>query len=383
MSTRSSNGVAALHDQAIGPAVLNQLAALQPELLVAAIEACPVNISIADGRASDFPLAYVNPSFTATTGYSAEEAIGRNCRFLQGPDTSRDAVQALRRSIETEQPVSVELLNYRKNGTPFLNSLRMAPVHDTDGRLISFIGIQADVTAERQRAKTDLHRQRVEALGQLAGGMAHQLNNLLQPIITLASLHRPAIGDPEIASDVDVLLESARQAADVVRGALAFARRSEAVASDACLADMVREQVAFIRSMLPVTVRVHVTVAAEAETLRAPISATQLSQVLANLMINASNAMAGDGRVDIELTLHEQGAAVTVRDNGPGIPPDIRAKIFEPFFTTRPEKGGTGLGLSVVREIMKSVGGAVHVQSVDATQSRPGCQFDLILPTVA
>lgn len=369
------------HDDAIrdlGHDVLGSIAASTPSLLVAAIEASPVNITIADMTKPEMPLAYANPAFTGTTGYSVEEVIGQNCRFLQGPDTDPAAIDALRMAIAKERKVEVEFTNYRKDGTAFINALKMAPVHDQRGNLVSFVGIQNDVTEERARAKSEVARQRIEALGTMAGGVAHQLNNLLQPIVTLVSLHREDLKSTSMEADFDLVLESARQAADVVRDILSFSRTSDEIFAKMNVTDTVRQSVDFIRTMLPVGAIVELTIAPETEEMMAQIDGTQFCQALTNLMINASQATNAKGQIEVRVKPNgSDHIDISVSDDGPGIPMENRARVLEPFFTTRSGEGGTGLGLPLVYRIIKGFHGKVAINDVDASG---GCSITMTLP---
>lgn len=365
----------------IGPDILRHLADAKPDLLVAAIEACPVNITIADMRRPDAPLAYVNPAFTETTGYALDEVVGRNCRFLQGAQTDPEAVAALRLAVEREMPIELDLLNYRKDGTPFDNHLKMAPVHDWSGRLVAYVGIQRDVTADRLRERAEIDRQRLEALGQMAGGVAHQLNNLLQPILSLVSLNQSDLTDARMAADFDVVLQSARQAADVVRDTLAFSKGDSRTYVNMPMGEVVESQVAFIRTLLPADVSVDLKIdeAARANIVR--LDVTQFSQALANLMINSAQAMQASGKIEVFVSsCGSDHVAIAVSDEGPGVPEADRVRVLEPFYTTRAEAGGTGLGLSVVYGIVKRLGGTLSVETAGKDVPGGGCLVTLTLP---
>lgn len=135
---------------------------------------------VTDPHQPDNPTIFANRAFIEMTGYSAEELVGRNCRFLQGKDTDRATVAAIRESVAQNREFAAEILNYRKDGTSFWNALFTSPVFDEQGNLIFFFGSQLDVS--RRRDAEDALRQAVkmEAVGQLTGGIAHDLNNLLQ-----------------------------------------------------------------------------------------------------------------------------------------------------------------------------------------------------------
>lgn len=135
--------------QAIPPELLDrQGAQAQLELKDRALAACAEGITIADARLPDQPLIYINAGFERLTGYSVAEVLGRNCRFLQGPETDASTVEVLRRAIREQREVTVQLLNYRKDGTPFWNRLSITPVRDQAGVVTHLIGVQSDVTAE-------------------------------------------------------------------------------------------------------------------------------------------------------------------------------------------------------------------------------------------
>ncbi|MDP9394565.1 MAG: SpoIIE family protein phosphatase [Actinomycetota bacterium] len=142
----------------VGPRGPVPLEALPDEIRIRALVAAGLSVTISDPHAPDHPLMWVNPAFTEMTGYSAAEAVGRNCRFLQGEGTDPAAVDELRRAIAAGQPAQVQLLNFRRDGTPFWNEVSIAPVRDVAGRLTHYVGVQADVTArvEAQREREAL-----------------------------------------------------------------------------------------------------------------------------------------------------------------------------------------------------------------------------------
>jgi len=360
---------------------LRQVAASSTNALVAAIEACSVNITIADATHPDAPLIYVNPAFSRTTGYAADDVLGRNCRFLQGPDTDPEHVAMLRSAIAAERKVSVEMINYRKDGTPFTNALTMEPVYGETGQLMSFVGIQNDVTELRARETQEIERQRLEALGQMAGSMSHQLNNLLQPILSLVALHKPDIHDEAMAADFVTVLQCAHQSADLAHEVLQFSRPAAGRPEVLPVVDTVRKNVEFVRAMLPGDLDVEVSATPQSETCEVRLDATRFCQVLANLMINASQAMGGKGRITVGVeTDGEEHVVVSVSDTGPGIPPALRSKVIEPFYTTRSEVGGSGLGLSVAYSFVNGFDGKLVISDSHTNDKNVGCRVSLYIP---
>ncbi|NMF28106.1 SpoIIE family protein phosphatase [Cellulosimicrobium aquatile] len=181
---------------AIAPAEAERLAAALERRAMSASE---VSFTIADARAPGVPLVWVNPAFTATTGYAADEVLGTNCRFLQGPGTDRDAVARIRAAVDGGTTAGETLLNYRKDGTPFWNQLTLSPVHDELGTLTHFVGVQADVTA---RVETERSR---EAALDAAISANHRLTTTTRIVERLG----------ELLGTEDVLAEAAQAVAEV------------------------------------------------------------------------------------------------------------------------------------------------------------------------
>ncbi len=153
---------------------------------------------LTDPRLDDHPIVYVNEPFLEMTGYPADEVLGRNCRFLQGEDTDEAAIDELRRAIADERPATVELVNYRKDGTPFLNQLHISPVRDGDGRLVHFVGVQIDVTARRAAA---VAQQRSSFLAD-AGPLLDASLDLESTLDAVTRLSVPFLGDVCIVEEI-------------------------------------------------------------------------------------------------------------------------------------------------------------------------------------
>jgi PAS domain S-box-containing protein len=201
----------------------------QLDLYARAIESAAQGITIADAGQPDNPIVYANPAFERITGYSLPEILGRNCRFLQGEDTDPEQVAELRAAIDAERAVSVELLNYRNDGTPFWNRLDVVPVSDDDGEVTHFLGLQRDVTMEKRR------EQRLAVLDRV---LRHNLRNRLAVIKGYAQRIAEGVDDPateagnvvNAADDLLDLTENIRQFRDVVLSEeTALTRRNLAV----------------------------------------------------------------------------------------------------------------------------------------------------------
>jgi PAS domain S-box-containing protein len=351
-------------------------------LLRAAVEASPVNLTISDARQPDMPLIFVNDAFCKTTGYSRSEVIGRNCRFLQGTDTDPATIERLRAAIREGRSTSVEVLNYRRDGAAFWNYLNVAPVLDPDGAVTAYVGVQHDTTEERRAAETERQRQKLEALGKLAGGVAHEINNLLQPALAFPELIQDALPDgaQEEREWLELIESHALQARGIVGDILAFSRTErgrvaalEATAEIAAALD-------FVAGLVPASVRVvRAGALAEGHPVGRFMGATsELRQILANLIGNAAHAMGLKGAVTVTLAPTAVGNAIRldVADSGAGMSAEVRARIFEPFYTTKGVGEGTGLGLSIVYGIVQRWGGDIQVESAPGE----GTRFQLTFP---
>ncbi len=327
-----------------------------------AIEAATQGIIICDAVRPDCPIIYVNRGFESITGYSAAEAYGRNCRFLQGEKTDDKAVAKIREAIANSSPVTVELLNYRKDGKPFWNKMSITPVIDETGLLTHFVGIQSDVTAQRITEEQLRQSQKMDAVGQLAGGVAHDFNNLLTVIDGYAGLLIAALAptDPTWEFLKEIQVATAR-AADLTNRLLAFSHREIRTPESLDLNEAVSETIKLLRRLLGEEIELDVLLNPELSHVWADRS--QITQVLMNLVINARDSILSVGQISVHtknLRITEpkliMGVPVqpgdfvvlSVADTGCGMPPSILERIFEPFFTTKPVGKGTGLGLAIV-----------------------------------
>jgi PAS domain S-box-containing protein len=337
--------------------------AMEPDaaLLAAAVEASDVCVTIADLTTPDGPLIFVNRAFNEMTGYERCDVVGRNCRFLQGPDTDPEAVAAMGAAIKSGRSLRLELINYKKCGEPFWNSLHLSPLHGPDGAVRAYVGMQSDVTKVRAAAAAEQHRQRIEALGRMAGGVAHEINNLLQPLVSLPelvaeSLPAEAVGARE---DLRVIGQSARDARDLVSEVLTYTRvahtGSRPLEIEAALSGVLE----LVRRGLSGRVEVVQQGKAPEGARIAGLSRAGLQQALTNLILNAADAMGGSGCVTVRLGGDEASVTLAVLDQGPGVDPDAAARMFEPFFTTKAPGAGAGLGLYIVHQLVERAGGVV------------------------
>jgi len=338
-----------------------------------AIASVGVGILITDPHQPDNPIIYVNPAFERMTGYAAAEALGRNCRFLQGAGTDPSAVAEIRQALKEERDLRTELLNYRKDGSSFWNELTISPLRDAKGRVTHYVGIINDRT---ERKRVEQHLQQVEklaALGTLLSGVAHELNNPLFIISGYAQLAREKINQgryDDLKGDLETIREAAQRASTAVNRFLGIGSRAEARRELCRVDDLVKQALDLLSNDFVIH---QVTVRTQFDpTLPSILADSQdLSQVFLNLFTNASQAMAeahGRGTLSVSATLiQDQGGPwveVRVSDDGPGIAPEHLPRIFDPFYTTKPLGRRTGLGLTISQRIVTELGGILTCESV-------------------
>jgi PAS domain S-box-containing protein len=332
-------------------------------------------------------IVYWNRGAERTYGWTAEEAIGRTTFGLLHSDPA--PYVGGRTQLMREGLWESELLQHTKTGRDITVSVRWTLVRDAENHPRSILAINTDVTEARKLELQFFRAQRVESIGTLASGIAHDLNNVLAPILLSLEMLKDVAKSGEDLALIATLRGSAERGAALVRQVLSFARGVEGnrVTVDLVplLADLVKvAQETFSKS-----------IAVKFDARRAPWKvtgdATQMHQVFLNLLVNARDAMPEGGTLTVTIenvVLDETYVAmnpgahvgahvmVQVKDTGVGIPPAIRDRIFEPFFTTKSIGDGTGLGLSTTGAIVKSHGGFMHVYSVVGL----GTDFRVYLP---
>ena len=332
-------------------------------------------------------IIYWNKGAERIYGWAAAAAVGRKSTELFGTNVTEfnTALYQLLKAGAWEG----ELEKRAKNGRKLTVEARWTLVQDTLGRPKSILAINSDITEKKKLETQFLRAQRMESIGTLASGIAHDLNNVLAPIMMSVAMLKELVTDKQNLPILAVLQGSAQRGADLVQQVLAFARGVEGKRMPVNLLLILRDIEKLVRDTFPKNIIFHLEPAAELW--HATGDPTQLNQVFINLSVNARDAMPKGGQLTVALeniVLDEVYArmnpeckpgnyvAVTVTDTGTGIPPAIRNKIFEPFFTTKEIGKGTGLGLSTTQAIVKSHGGFIHLYS----EMGKGSQFKVYLP---
>ena len=322
-------------------------------------------------------------------GFSAAEMVGRSILELAQPESRPAETEHLNAVRRGEKHQQYETVRIHKDGSRVNVLVTLSPVRDETGRVVGVSNIARDITERKKLEAQFLRTQRMEAIGTVAGGVAHDLNNLLSPMLLARSLLGDQLKKPEDREILDTVHRAAHRAAAIVKQLLAFSRGEEGERHPVEVSLLFREIVGFLRETFPRDI----TVAASAQRgLWAVVAEpTQIHQVLMNLCVNARDAMPKGGTLSITAQNVELSATeaqinprahagpyvlITVADNGSGIPPQIVERIFDPFFTTKGLGHGTGLGLSTVAGIVKGHAGFVTVYS----EPGGGSAFNVYLP---
>jgi len=338
-------------------------------------------------------IEYVNPAFESLTGYRHEEVCGKTPRILKSGEQGPETYQEMWRTILAGNVYRSILVNRKKNGELYYVEESICPVRDSGGQITHFIANGRDLTERLHLEAQLLQSQKMDAIGNLAGGVAHDFNNLLTIITSYAELALDLV-PPEspLESKIQEILLAARRAAELTRQLLAFSRKQP---QSLRVADL-NQVIARIATTLPRLIGEDIEFAfLRGEGLgRVRVDALQVEQVLMNLAANARDAMPQGGHLHVETSnvfldgdyIHRKGAAIppgryaliSISDDGTGILPEHLPHIFEPFYTTKPSGKGTGLGLATVYGIVKQNKGFIWAYS----EPRMGTVFKIYLPCV-
>ena len=340
----------------------------------AAIEMTRMPMILTDPNLPDDPIVFANKAFLDLTGYEEGEVLGRNCRFLQGAQTDRQTVAELREAIANKQSVALELLNYRRDGSPFWNAVFIGPVYDTAGKLLYFFASQLDVTRRRNSEQSFRQAQKMESIGQLTAGLAHDFNNLLQVVNGNLEMLTARLQDKTVLRYVENARSAAERGAKLTRQLLAFARKTRLEPQSVSLSTLINGFAEMMESSVDRQVELHLS-------LRRNLPLTfidpdQLEMAVLNIVNNARDAMPAGGVVTIStFPLHLNGDAAArelpsgdyvvleISDQGHGMSPDALERATEPFFTTKPVGKGTGLGLAMANGFVRQSRGRLEIDS--------------------
>ncbi len=355
--------------------------------LMTAIEQSPNAVTITDVEGA---IQYVNPAFSRITGYSREEVLGKNPRILKSGQHDRAFYERMWQAILGGETWHGELVNRRKDGKLYNEETYIAPVRNSSGEITHFIAIKQDITARKELEEQLRQAQKMEAVGQLAGGVAHDFNNLLTIINGYSQLLLENLGETNaLRAQVAEIQKAGERAAGLTQQLLAFSRRQVLNLQVLDLNQVIRDTHKMLHRMIGEDIECHMVLHPELWNIRADPG--QIAQIIMNLGVNARDAMPQGGVFTIETSNAElteayaathaevtpgRYAVLAVSDTGIGMDRETQARIFEPFFTTKEPGKGTGLGLATVYGIVKQSGGHIWVYS----EPGKGTTFKVYLP---
>jgi len=358
-------------------------------VLQRAIESTTTGVVIVDYLAKDMPLIYVNPVFEKLTGYSAEECVGKNCRFLQGPKTDKNQVRQVREALEKGVKCKIPLLNYTKSGSTFWNELSLAPVRDQSGRITHYIGIQDDISLRIESQEMLLKaKMSAEEANRLKTEFLNIISHELRTPLTVMLGNLPLLKDPgdmpdfkeisEIAQDIEDsglhLLELINELLDISKieeGRLKLEMENLLIKS--CINDAVSS----IKSLAENKGLVFELALRDFSFQGDPI---RIKQILINLLGN-SVKFTDQGSIRITSYTEDNIGIVKIKDTGCGIEEKFLPYVFDVFrradgSATR-SRSGSGLGLAITKKLVDLHGGSISVSSVYQKGSEFAIHFPL------
>ena len=356
------------------------------ERLKVAIEHAGEVIVITDAQGD---IQYANPAFTRVTGYSVEEALRKNPRILKSGEHEEAFYEAMWATITSGRTWTGRVVNKKKDGALYTEEATISPVFDDQGTIVNFVAIKRDISAQIKLEAQYLQAQKMESVGRLTGGVAHDFNNILAVIIGYAemALTKTDAGQ-KVHADLEKIHEAALRSADIIRQLLAFSRKQTIAPKIIDLNQMVTGMLKMLRRLIGEDI--DLIWSPDPDLPPVKMDPAQIDQILANLCVNARDAIDGAGTIIIrtECTILDatycaacpgtkpgEHVLLSVTDNGCGMDADLLEKIYEPFFTTKGQLG-TGLGLATVYGIVQQNEGYI---AVDSTPGR-GTTFSIYLP---
>ena len=341
----------------------------------------------------DFTVHSVNQAFEEMTGYSQSEARGQSAEMLYCGEHQERTLRLIKEVLAEGEAWTGRVFNTCKDGHVIQVEKTMSPIRGKGGAVLGWVSVWRDVTHMAILEKQLRQAQKMEAIGTLAGGIAHDFNNILGPVILHAELGQSLVPEDSPARmSFSEILEAANRARALVDQILSLSRKHEADEPvPFSLSSIFKECIKFLRPSLPATIEIVQDIRTDEDFILA--DPTQVHQVVMNLATNAAHAMRETGgtltlalqRVDLDEPMRSLFPAVhagpyvmlTVCDTGSGMPPEYLERVFDPFFTTK-KSSGTGLGLTVVHNIVSRHGGAVRVESAPGK----GTAFHVLWPRI-
>ncbi len=361
----------------------------QMRLLSAIAEQNPASVVVTDTQGT---IQYVNATFEKVSGYTRQEAIGKNPRILKSGDTPPEVYKALWETITGGGEWKDELHNKRKDGSLYWEFTRIGPIRDAANKITHYLAVKEDITEQKALAAQLRDIQKMETVGRLAGGIAHDFNNLLTVINGYAMMAAESLtADNPLCADIEEISKAGKRAQDLTGQLLAFSRRQPVKPVPTDLGALLAGLDGMLRPLMGEDVEIKII--ADDSLKRINADPGQIEQIVANLAVNARDAMSAKGKIlfqatNITLDLTEvksypglmpgEYVKLSVIDTGGGMTEDVKSHLFEPFFTTKPKGKGTGLGLATSYGMIKQMGGHIIVRS----ELGKGSVFEIFLPAI-
>lgn len=346
----------------------------EQERLMSAIEQTTEVMVITDTEGT---IQFVNPAFEKVTGYTREEALGQNPRILKSEEQDEAFYRELWQTLFKGEEWHGRFINKKKNGTLYTEEAVITPVCDPEDQIINYVAVKRDVTEQLKIEEQLYQAQKMESIGRLAGGIAHDLNNLLSPILGFGEIciEETSADDPRYDS-LKEIVNAGKRAQALVRQLLAFGRKQPLQFQSVYVNDLVQNFKKLLRRTLREDIGIEMRLSNSLPLINGDLG--QLEQVIMNLAVNAQDAMPNGGRLGIETaevrlddSYAKQKEGVTpgsyvklaISDTGTGMEAYTMGLLFEPFFTTKEKGKGTGLGMSTAYGIIKQHGGNIWAYS--------------------
>ncbi len=357
--------------------------------LAVVVEQSTESITITDVNGA---ILYVNATFEAITGYAQDEVIGKAPDFFRSEKHDDEFYQKLKTTISAGSKWEGQITSYRKDGSLFDVEAIIYPIRDVFGKVVNYVLMGRDITQEMAIEKQMRQTQKMNAIGELAGGVSHDFNNILTAILGYVALCMNSVEeDGKVYGYLKEIVKAGDRASKLVRQILTFSRQEELDFHSVSLQSVITDSLSLVQTTMKPSIKLEVDV----DDLCGPIlgDTTQIQQVIVNLCTNAVHALGEDeGLLNVSLKLvellgkkHDEQvvdlapglyACITISDTGCGMLPETMERIFEPYYTTKKKGEGTGFGLSIVHGIVRKHRGYITVES----EQGKGSSFILYLP---
>lgn len=331
----------------------------------------PIEITDASGK-----IVYVNPAFEKVSGYTKGELIGKNPNTLSSGKHPKEFWQTVWKTILSRKVWVGEIENRRKNGEPLHTELLISPIIDASGKIVGFLGAHRDITEQKRLEGQLVQSQKMESIGTLAAGIAHEVGNPLTSISSLVQVIQRTTQDDFAKDKLKLVKNQINRIANTIRQLVDLSRPSNYEARLTDINKAVRDALGIVQyGKKARDITFHLDLASALS--KTVIVPDQIIQVFINIFMNAADAIEGK-RKEVTVRTSTDGALLKIEftDSGKGIPAEYLPKIFDPFFTTKNPGEGTGLGLWVSYGIVKNFGGDIQVES----QPGKGSTFTVLLP---